>query len=63
MPTIDDYEPGTPSWVDLASPDLPARVSFYTDAVRVGGRRPGPDAGHYHMFIRTVGRWPVAARS
>ena len=31
MPTIDDYEPGTPSWVDLAS-HRPARrpSAFYT---------------------------------
>jgi len=51
MPTVDIYDPGTPSWVDLASPDLAASVAFYTSLF--GSGRPktkGADAGHYHML-------------
>ena len=29
MSEISSYEPGTPSWVDLGTPDLEASVSFY----------------------------------
>ncbi len=29
MPEISSYEPGTPSWVDLSTPDVDASVSFY----------------------------------
>ncbi|MGZ8667097.1 MAG: VOC family protein [Solirubrobacterales bacterium] len=29
MPEMTSYEPGTPCWVDLGSPDLEASVSFY----------------------------------
>ena len=29
MTEISSYEPGTPSWVDLGTPDLEASVSFY----------------------------------
>ena len=45
MPTVTSYAPGTPSWVDLASPDLAASTAFYStlfgwDAVDQG-ERPG----------------------
>jgi predicted enzyme related to lactoylglutathione lyase len=29
MPEIATYQPGTPSWVDFASPDLDASIEFY----------------------------------
>ena len=29
MPEITTYKPGTPSWVDFASPDLDASIEFY----------------------------------
>ena len=29
MPEITTYQPGTPSWVDFASPDLDASIEFY----------------------------------
>ena len=48
MPTVDQYEPGTPSWVDLASPDLPSSVSFYRDLFGWEPDDQGPDAGGYH---------------
>ncbi len=50
MPKIDQYEPGTPSWVDLASPDLPASVSFYRDLFEWEPDDQGPDAGGYTIF-------------
>lgn len=58
MPNIDDYEPGTPSWVDLATTDLPTAVSFYTELFGWEAADQGPDSGNYHMFIKN-GR-PVA---
>ena len=58
MPTVDDHEPGTPSWVDLGSTDLPSAVSFYTGLFGWEAADQGPESGHYHMFIKD-GR-PVA---
>jgi predicted enzyme related to lactoylglutathione lyase len=46
------YESGTPSWVDLASPDLAAAKSFY--AALLGWEAqdaPGPEAGGYGFFL------------
>ena len=51
MPEIVKYVPGTPSWVDLSSPDLEASNSFYGTlfgwAVETD---PRPDSGGYGMF-------------
>jgi predicted enzyme related to lactoylglutathione lyase len=30
MPDRDSYAPGTPSWVDIGSPDLDKTHAFYT---------------------------------
>src|SRR4051794_41398350 len=29
MPEVSEYTPGTPSWVDLGTPDIEASVAFY----------------------------------
>ena len=59
MPTRTSYEPGTPSWVDLASPDLAASVAFYSSLFGWEAMDQGPEAGHYHMFeLRAACRWP-----
>jgi uncharacterized protein len=50
MPTMDNYEPGTPSWVDLASTDLPTSLRFYTGLFGWSAEDQGPDAGNYQMF-------------
>jgi predicted enzyme related to lactoylglutathione lyase len=50
MPTVESYKPGTPSWVDLASPDLPASVAFYTSLFGWKATDQGEEAGHYHML-------------
>jgi predicted enzyme related to lactoylglutathione lyase len=58
MPTKTSYEPGTPSWADLASPDLPASVAFYRALFAWDAADQGEEAGHYHMF--EVNGVPVA---
>ena len=44
------YEPGTPSWVDLASPDVAASVAFYRRLFGWEGADQGAEAGHYTIF-------------
>jgi predicted enzyme related to lactoylglutathione lyase len=60
MPEMTSYEPGTPSWVDLGTPDLGASVSFYEDLF--GWSIPeGPNSeqtGGYRQAMR--GGKPVA---
>ena len=53
MPEITSYEPGTPSFIDLATTDLEAAKVFYTelfgwDAVDM----PMPDGGVYTMLSK-----------
>jgi predicted enzyme related to lactoylglutathione lyase len=50
--------PGTPAWVDLASPDLPTSVAFYSSLFGWDAVDQGEEAGHYHMFEK--GGIPVA---
>jgi predicted enzyme related to lactoylglutathione lyase len=46
-----DYAPGTPSWVDLGSPDVGASISFYGDLFGWSGSEEGPpEAGGYRFF-------------
>ncbi len=54
MPERSSYPPGTPSWVDLGSPDLDASALFYGglfgwEAVETG---PVEETGGYRMFMR-----------
>jgi uncharacterized protein len=58
MPTVTKYAPGTPCWVDLASPDLAASTAFYSSLFGWESHDQGPDAGHYHML--ELGGVPVA---
>jgi predicted enzyme related to lactoylglutathione lyase len=58
MPTRTSYAPGTPSWVDLASPDLAASASFYASLFGWDAVDQGPEAGHYHQM--ELGGTPVA---
>ena len=63
MPTRTSYEPGTPSWVDLASPDLAASASFYSSVFGWDAKDQGPESGHYHMIelrgIPVAGAGPI----
>ena len=58
MPAVEAYAPGTPSWVDLASPDLAGSVAFYTALFGWTAADQGEEAGHYTMF--EIGGAPVA---
>jgi len=58
MVAVTEYEPGTPSWVDLASPDLAVSVTFYTALFGWEAKDQGAEAGHYHML--ELGGVPVA---
>jgi predicted enzyme related to lactoylglutathione lyase len=48
-----EYPPGTPSWVDLSSPDLDASARFYGELFgweAVAGEGPVEETGGYRMF-------------
>jgi uncharacterized protein len=47
------YEPGTPSWVDLGSPDPDASLRFYGELFGWGATDEGPpETGGYRMFTK-----------
>jgi predicted enzyme related to lactoylglutathione lyase len=52
MPEVKEYEPGTPSWVDLGSPDIDASVAFYGGVFGWTFESAGPveETGGYGMF-------------
>lgn len=45
------YEPGTPSWIDLATPDLEAAKRFYGELLGWRLEDTGAEANHYHMAL------------
>ena len=47
-----DYAPGTPSWVELSSPDTDAAAAFYGDLMGWSATEAGPveETGGYRMF-------------
>jgi hypothetical protein len=47
-----EYPPGTPSWVELNSPDADASAAFYAAAMGWDASAPGPveETGGYRMF-------------
>jgi predicted enzyme related to lactoylglutathione lyase len=46
-----EYAPGTPSWVELSSPDTDASAAFYRDVIGWSTTEPGPpETGGYRMF-------------
>lgn len=50
MPEMTEYAPGTPSWVDLGSPDVEASKAFYGALFGWEAVDQGPEGGGYHMF-------------
>ncbi|MEA2383859.1 MAG: uncharacterized protein QOH72_3830 [Solirubrobacteraceae bacterium] len=54
MPEVSEYAPGTPSWVDLASPDPEASARFYGGLFGWTATDPGPveESGGYRMLQR-----------
>ncbi|HLZ29054.1 MAG TPA: VOC family protein [Chloroflexota bacterium] len=57
--TRPSYAPGTPLWIDLGTPDLPASISFYGQLFGWQGEDMGESFGHYTMMSQD-GK-PVAA--
>jgi predicted enzyme related to lactoylglutathione lyase len=47
-----DYAPGTPSWVELSTPDVDAAAGFYRGLMGWNAIEPGPaeETGGYRMF-------------
>ena len=46
-----DYAPGTPSWIELGSPDTDAAAKFYGALMGWSATEPGPaETGGYRMF-------------
>jgi uncharacterized protein len=46
-----EYAPGTPSWVELSTPDPDASAAFYRDVFGWGASEPGgEETGGYRMF-------------
>jgi predicted enzyme related to lactoylglutathione lyase len=45
------YAPGTPSWVDLTTPDLQAALRFYGELFGWQFEDAGEEAGHYHQAL------------
>jgi predicted enzyme related to lactoylglutathione lyase len=47
-----EYAPGTPSWVELSSPDTDASAAFYGELMGWEATEPGPveETGGYRMF-------------
>ena len=52
MPDIDQYTPGTPSWVDVTAKDVDASAAFYGALFGWEASEPGPveETGGYRMF-------------
>ncbi len=50
MPKFSSYPNGTPSWVDLQTPDPTAAQAFYGTVFGWTAADMGPDAGGYAMF-------------
>jgi uncharacterized protein len=45
------YAPGTPSWIELSSPDTDAAAAFYSELMGWSTTEPGPqETGGYRMF-------------
>jgi predicted enzyme related to lactoylglutathione lyase len=47
-----DYPPGTPSWIELSTPDTDASAKFYGELMGWGATESGPaeETGGYRMF-------------
>jgi predicted enzyme related to lactoylglutathione lyase len=52
MPEIDEFQPGLPSWADLASPDDDESVSFYGELLGWEATDPSEEHGGYRTFSK-----------
>ncbi|WP_067538421.1 VOC family protein [Nocardia crassostreae] len=46
-----NYVPGTPTWIDLGSPDIDASVAFYGQVFGWDVQSAGPESGGYGFFL------------
>jgi len=51
MTEMTAYTPGTPSWVDIGVPDIPAACAFYSALFGWETQDMGEEAGHYTMCL------------
>jgi predicted enzyme related to lactoylglutathione lyase len=51
MAEFSSYPPGTPSWVDLSTPDVPGAQAFYGRLFGWEVGDTGPEGGGYAMFL------------
>jgi hypothetical protein len=67
MPQFDSYPAGTPSWVDLSTPDTEGSGKFYSALFGWTKNDLGPEAGGYSMFTKdgknVAGIGPVMSES
>jgi uncharacterized protein len=56
---VTQHKPGTPCWVDVASPNIETTTRFYTNLFGWTAGEPTPEAGGYTMLFK--GDAPVAA--
>jgi uncharacterized protein len=52
MPDIDEFQPGLPSWADLASPDADESASFYGELLGWEATDPSEEHGGYRQFMK-----------
>src|SRR4051812_40440177 len=52
MAEFSSYPSGTPSWVDIQTPDIAGTVSFYSQLFGWEAQDMGPDAGGYRIFTK-----------
>src|SRR6476659_4366285 len=50
MPEITEYAPGTPCWVDVSSPDIPASSAFYQGLFGWDAEDKAAESGHSTVF-------------
>jgi predicted enzyme related to lactoylglutathione lyase len=50
MPDVDEFQPGLPSWADLATKDADESVSFYGELLGWEADEPNDDFGGYRNF-------------
>ena len=52
MPEKTSYQPGEPSWIDLATPDLEGSIAFYSGLFGWSCERGGEDVSGYSIFLK-----------
>lgn len=49
MPVVSEHKPGTPSWVDIGTPDLEGAIDFYSKLFGWSVEMGPPEIGRYSM--------------